>query len=221
MSAIFFDLDNTLFNVKQYFYGAFKKISRYLSKKHNISRKKIQKKLKELWKNKSSMYPNLFDDLLKFYELDENIEDIVEIFNNYDGKIKPYNDVLSTLGEFKRRNYTLGIITDGNIQRQKRKIRLLGIQDFFDIVICTYELNSPKPSEAPFKEAIHRLKAKPDMIYYVGDNPLIDFKGAKKIGYFTIRLKKGEFIQLPNNEFIDIQIKRIKYLLKLIVNFNK
>ena len=221
MSAIFFDLDNTLFNVEQYFYGAFKKISMYLSKKHNLSRKNIQKKLKDLWKNKSSMYPELFDDLLNFYGLDENIEDIVEIFNTYDGKIKPYNDVISTLGEFKRRNYRLGIITDGNVQRQKRKIRLLGIQDFFDIIICTYELNSPKPSEVPFKEALHRLKIKPKKIYYVGDNPLVDFKGAKKNGYFTIRLKKGEFIQLPNNEFIDIQINRIKDLLKLIINFNK
>ncbi len=220
MSAIFFDLDNTLFNVNQYFYGAFKIISRYLSKKHNLSRKKIQKKLKDLWKNKSSMYPNLFDDLLEFYELDENIEDILDIFNNYDGKIKPYNDVISTLGEFKRRSYTLGIITDGNIQRQKRKIKLLGIQDYFDIVICTYELNSPKPSEVPFKEAICRLSVKPNKTYYVGDNPLVDFKGAKKNGYTTIRIRKGEYIQMPNNEFIDIQINRIKDLLRLIINDN-
>ena len=57
---------------------------------------------------------------------------------------------------------------------------------------------------------------KPQNSFYVGDNPLLDFKGAKKIGMKTIRILKGEFRNMSKNKYIDYEIKEIKEVLNII-----
>jgi len=218
MKAIIFDVDNTLYDAKQYYLGAFKEISEYLSKKHEISKQKILNKLMNLWIKKTSMYSRLFDDVLNAFNLEDELENVIKIFNNYNGKLKPYPDVIQTLKELKKRNYKLGVVTDGNVERQKRKLGLLGIVDFFYVIVFTKELDNPKPSEIPFQEAINKLKVIPQNSFYVGDNPLIDFEGAKKVGMKTVRLLKGEFKNIAKNEFIDYEIKEFKELLEVINN---
>lgn len=217
MKAIIFDLDNTLYDAEQYYHGAFRRIAEYLSKKYKFSEQKIYNELINLWKKKTSMYPHLFDDLLDLLNLKNEIENVIKIFNNYDGELKLYPDVIFTLKELKRIDYKLGIITDGNIDRQKRKIKLLGLNGFFDITIFTKEINNPKPSEIPFKVAVDKLRANPQMSFYVGDNPLIDFKGAKKVGMKTVRILRGEFKNNPRNERVDYEIREMKELLNILL----
>jgi len=216
MKAIFFDLDNTLYDNKQYFLGAFKDISNYLSKKYSISQGKVYKNLVTLWQEKTSAYPYLFNDLLEISGIKNGglVEKIVKIFNKYKGNLKLYSGVITTLQELKKRGYKLGIITDGNVKRQKRKIKLLGIKNFFEEIIYTKEI-TPKPSKKVFLVAIQKLKVNLKNAFYVADNPLIDFAGAKKIGMETVRLKRGEFVKIPKNKYIDFEIKKLNDLLKL------
>lgn len=216
MKAIIFDLDNTLYDAEQYYKGAFRRIAEYLSKKCNFSKKEIYKTLENLWREKTSMYPYLFDDLLDFLDLKNDLRNVIKIFNDYDVELKPYPDVIPTLKELKRRNYKLGILTDGDVERQKRKIKLLGLDMFFDVIIFTEELGNPKPSEIPFQEAINKLKVNPQKSFYVGDNPLIDFEGAKKVGMRTVRILRGEFMKIPKNGYIDYEVEEIKELLEVV-----
>ncbi len=217
MKAIFFDLDNTLYDNKQYFLGAFKDISNYLSKKYSISQEKVYKNLIMLWQEKTSAYPYLFNDLLEISGIKNGglVEKIVRIFNKYKGNLKPYSGVIATLQELKKRGYKLGIITDGNAKRQKRKIKLLGIKNFFDVIIYTKKIAS-KPSEKPFLAAVKKMKINPENFFYVADSPLVDFKGAKKIGMKTIRILRGEFKNIPKNKYIDFEINRFGNILKVI-----
>ena len=216
MKAVIFDLDNTLYNVEQYYLGAFKKIAEYLSKKYNFPKKKIYGKLIGLWRKKTSMYPHLFDDLLNFFNLKNELKNVIKIFNNYKGKLQPYPDVIPTLKKLKEKNYKLGLITNGNVKRQKRKIKLLKLYNLFDAIIFTKELKHPKPSKIPFQEISIRLKTNPKECFYVGDNPFIDFEGAKKVGMKTIRILRGEFKNIPKNEYIDYEIERIRDLLNIV-----
>lgn len=218
MKAVIFDLDNTLYDVEQYYLGAFKGIAEYLSRKYNLSKQEIFKRLVNLWSEKTSMYSHLFDELLDLFNLGNELGNVIKIFNNYDGGLKPYPDVIPTLKELKRWGYKLGIITDGNVGRQKRKIKLLGLDGFFDVIVFTKGLGNPKPSEIPFQEAINELKINPQKSFYVGDNPLIDFEGAKKIGMNTIRLLKGEFRNMPKNEYVDYEIEELKELFAVVHN---
>lgn len=216
MSAVLFDLDNTLYDVKEYFTGAFAVVSEYLSKKYDIYREDIYNALVKLWEEKTSMYPHLFNDLLYIFGINENeVEILVKVFNEYNGKLEPYPDVIPTLQGLKRRRCKLGIVTDGNVERQKRKIELLGFRHFFDAIIYAKEIDS-KPSPRPYLKALEELEVKPSNIFYVADNPLIDFEGAKGVEMRTIRLLRGEFAEFPRNKHIDFQIKRLDKLLEII-----
>jgi len=215
MKAVIFDLDNTLYNVEQYNCSAFKVIAEYLSKKYNLPEQEIYKRLVNLWSEKTSMYPHLFDELLDLFNLGNELGNVIKIFNNYAGVLKPYPDVIPTLNELKKRDYKLGIITDGDVERQKRKLKLLGLDGFFDVIVFTKELGNPKPSAIPFQEAINELNINPQKSFYVGDNPLVDFEGAKKMKMKTVRILKGEFTEIPKNRYIDYEIKEIKELLNM------
>ena len=216
IKAVIFDLDNTLYDAQQYFLGAFDSISEHISLKYNISPQEVYETLAGLCREKTSMYPYLFNDLLSLLHLDrDNPEDIVKIFNEYSGWIEPYPDVIPTFRTLQEMDYKLGIITDGNVERQKRKVELLRFESLFDVIIYAEELES-KPSSLPFLMALQKLKARATDAFYVADNPLLDFKGAKEVGIRTIRVLRGEFANLSTNEHIDYQIEGMSQLLKIV-----
>lgn len=213
IKAVLFDLDNTLYDTEQYLFGASDDVSKYISTKYNIPQQEVYETLVGLWREKTSMYPYLFNDLVSLLHLDrDNPEDIVKIFNEYSGPIEPYPDVIPTFRTLQEMDYKLGIITDGNVERQKRKVELLRFESLFDVIIYAEELES-KPSSLPFLTALERLKVKASDAFYVADNPLIDFKGAKEAGISTIRILRGEFVGIPRDENIDFEIEKLEELL--------
>jgi len=213
--AVLFDLDNTLYDGQQYFLGASNDISKYISAKYDLSQHEVYETLVELWRQKTSMHPYLFNDLLNLFHLDQDsLKSIVKIFNEHSRRIEPYPDVVPILRILKERDYKLGIITDGNIERQKRKIESLRLKSLFDVVIYSKEVES-KPSPRPFLAALDKLRVKPSVAFYVADNPLIDFQGARRLGIRTIRILRGEFSRIPGNEYIDSEIEKLDELLEI------
>jgi putative hydrolase of the HAD superfamily len=221
VKAVIFDLDNTLYDARQYFLGAFKSVSRYISSKYNIPERKVYKALDKIWRKKTSMYPYLFDDLLKFLHIDQDspevVKAIVKNFNEYAGVLEPFPDAVPTLHTLKERGCKLGIITDGDVERQKRKIEKLQLVPFFDIIVYAKELES-KPSPAPFLAVLEKLGVKGVDSFYIGDNPLIDFQGAKEVGLTTVRVLRGEFMKVPPNEYIDFEIESLDKLPGIVGN---
>jgi putative hydrolase of the HAD superfamily len=64
----------------------------------------------------------------------------------------------------------------------------------------------------PFLKAISDLGITPGDSVYVGDNPALDFAGAKTAGLRTVRLLRGEFCAKPKNDSIDHEIKNLREL---------
>jgi putative hydrolase of the HAD superfamily len=216
MGGVLFDLDGTLYDSKQYFFGAFRTISEYLSNKYGLSRANVYKKLVNIWKEKTSMYPRLFDDLLSSLEVNtREAQNLIQLFNKYEGELEPYPDAVPTLNALKKDGYKLGVITNGVPQRQKRKLELLGFHHFFDVVIFTKKIK-PKPSPLPYLKALEELGIDSPSALYVGDNPLVDFEGAKKAGIKTVRILRGEFAKFPKNEYIDFEIVGLNEVLYLL-----
>lgn len=216
MRAVIFDLDNTLYDIAQYNCGAFQAIAQYLSSNYSLSSDLLYCRLVDIWYKRTSMYPKLFDEFLDEFNLISELQVVIKIFNSYDGHLQLFSDVLPTLKKTQKMKFKIGLITDGNLERQKRKMKLLNIDKLFDVVIFTSELQHPKPSEIPFVKMLNILKINPESSYYVGDNPYIDFKGAKKVGLKTIRLRKGEFINHPSRNDVDHEIIKIADLMGIL-----
>ncbi|MHA1423766.1 MAG: HAD family hydrolase [Candidatus Thorarchaeota archaeon] len=212
MKAVIFDVDNTLYDSAQYFSGAFRNVALYLSEKYDLPKQEIFEQLMNIWKKNSSMYPHIFDDILEAYEISEDVMNIVNIFNSYSGILESYPGTHQLLTSLKERELKLGIVTDGTAIRQKRKIHLLGLEKFFDSVVYTSEIGHSKLTEYPFRKVLADLDVIPKYSIYVGDNPHLDFKGAKDIGILTIRLLKGDFKLVPKDKYIDHEINELRDL---------
>ncbi|MGA2461292.1 MAG: HAD-IA family hydrolase [Candidatus Bathyarchaeia archaeon] len=214
IKSIVFDLDNTLYDARQYFSGAFKDIAKYLSAQYGLSQRKAWKVLMDTWVKRTSAYPYLFDDALASLGVRCDMKQLVRVFNNYSAEITPYHDTVPTLRALRRREVKLGILTEGNPSRQRRKIRLLGLRDLFKVVVVVGKGTS-KSSPKPFLRTLRALRGRPNESLYVADNPLLDFRGAKTAGMGTVRLLRGEFKRVPKNEDIDLEIRRLGRILSI------
>ena len=213
MKFIFFDLDNTLYDSKQYFHNSFRQISSRLATNMSLNEREVFAKLKSTWEKRTSMYPSLFDEALSDYEIDVN--QIVRWFNSCEVKLKPYDGVIECLEYFKSKKFKMGIVTDGNKSRQLRKLKALKLLPFFTHVVYTDDFK-PKPSREPFYEIMSLFNCIGAESIYVGDNPLLDFPGSKSVGMTTVRIRQGEFSKLGDTNNIDYSFDSFKDFLNTV-----
>lgn len=221
--AIFFDLDNTLYDQGLYFSSAYTAIARYLEKNYSFPSAYIFSMLKALLREKGSMYSRLFDDLLKSIgHREENlVRVLVELFHNAPvSTLVLYEDAEIVLPRLAR-TFSLGIITNGHAEMQRRKVTALGLGELLPFQVYTAAIEHPKPSMQCYKYALEMASVNPHESLYVGDNPYVDFTGAKQIGMRTIRLMRGEFMPIRlAGDIIDAQVKDFYELEGLISDLN-
>lgn len=108
-----------------------------------------------------------------------------------------FPDTAQLLTALREKGYKLGIITNGPEKLQSAKIDLLGIRDYFDVIVtsgeyalkmCGDEKNEThyKPNPEIFRYTARLLGEAPEELYYVGDNPINDVQGAASAGYIPI-----------------------------------
>ncbi|MFE7774719.1 HAD family hydrolase [Streptomyces sp. NPDC057445] len=87
--------------------------------------------------------------------------------------------------------YRHGVLSNASIHNQDRKLRVLGVRDRFEAVVCAVELGVSKPDAAAFHAACDALGLAPQEVAYVGDHPDIDATGAVAAGLTGIWLDRG------------------------------
>lgn len=95
----------------------------------------------------------------------------------------------------------IGLVTDGDVTLQRAKLRLLALDDAFDVVVLSDELGRErrKPHPAPFTAALAALGVRPQDAVHVGDRPDKDVRGAVAVGMRAIRVRTGEYAALPDD----------------------
>jgi putative hydrolase of the HAD superfamily len=107
--------------------------------------------------------------------------------------LKPYADTL--LKTLKSRELTLVLLTDydGESFPKKKRLQLLPILEYFDLVIIAGEDTAElKPSAQPFTLILETLHLNPQDVLMVGDKPQVDLAGAHALGINTL-LVEGHY----------------------------
>jgi putative hydrolase of the HAD superfamily len=94
-------------------------------------------------------------------------------------KVKPYRYVKEILGDLKAAGLVLGLLSDFPAER---KLEYLGLDGYWDTVMCSEQVNRLKPDPAPFLELARRMALPPEQILYVGNSVSYDIVGAKQQG---------------------------------------
>ena len=75
-------------------------------------------------------------------------------------------------------------------------------------------------SPLPFKQAARQLNRATDQCIYIGDNPQVDFQGAKDVEMATIRLRYGEFQEMSTDCKVDATVSDVADLYETVVDLS-
>ncbi|WP_186429901.1 HAD family hydrolase [Clostridium sp. BSD9I1] len=219
IQLVAFDLDDTLYNEKDFVFGAFKEVSEYLSAKYNLNSEDVYIDMINILQSHGR--GKIFNIICDNYNINEDIKALVQVYRNAKPKLKLYEDSVEILNKLKY-NYKLGLITDGLGYVQWNKIKLLEVEKYFDNIIVTDDLGREywKPHIMSFKNMAEKFNFLPSECVYIGDNPNKDFYGAKKLGYKTIRLirEAGDHIhvRLDSEYEADYEVSSLNEIISII-----
>ena len=97
-----------------------------------------------------------------------------------------FPDVVQTLATLRASGLKLGLITNGSVRMQSRKLECLALSSAFDAILISDAEGISKPDRQIFQRALDRLSASPARAVFVGDHPEIDVAGARAAGMRAI-----------------------------------
>ncbi|MBN2021472.1 MAG: HAD family hydrolase [Pirellulales bacterium] len=188
--AIIFDLDDTLCPERQYVQSGMRAVAVWIHAKFGLP---VESSVRELLTFVGSgSRGNTFNHWLEDHSLDpENwVPEMVRVYREHEPTLTPYPETAPLLEQL-RRHYRLGIVTDGYLEVQRRKVKASGLAGLFDEIVYSDQLGRDawKPSPRPFILILDKLTTAAHQAVYVGDNPLKDFRGARHVGMATIRVR--------------------------------
>ncbi|OPG04829.1 hydrolase [Streptomyces sp. GKU 895] len=100
-----------------------------------------------------------------------------------------FPDVLPTLDALAA-SHRHAVLSNSSIHVQDHKLRVLGVHDRFEAILCAAELGVSKPEAAAFLAACDALDLAPHEVAYVGDHPEIDGRGAADAGLLSVWINR-------------------------------
>lgn len=198
--VVVFDLDDTLYPERAYVLSGFRAVAAWAENHLGISAEQGFVELERLFA--AGIRGNTFNHWLALHgRSDDLVPQLVKVYREHEPQITPFPNVPMILARLHAQ-FPLGLLSDGYLDVQWRKLMALKIFRFFNEVLFSDELGQGhwKPNPRPFEVILHRLGVEdPGMAVYIGDNPLKDFLGARQVGMGTIWLRR------PGGEYTDLE----------------
>ncbi|MFJ7074534.1 HAD family hydrolase [Streptomyces sp. NPDC098781] len=104
---------------------------------------------------------------------------------HYEAAWALFPDVLPVL-DVLAASHRHAVLSNSSLTVQDRKLRVLGVHDRFEAILCAAELGVSKPEAGAFHAACAALDLAPEQVAYVGDHPDIDGRGAAAAGLLSV-----------------------------------
>jgi putative hydrolase of the HAD superfamily len=191
LRAVVFDLDDTLYPEREYVLSGFREVAAWSELNLGLAAESSYKELEGLFR--SGLRGNIFDVWLASYKLAEAslISTLVRVYREHEPAIGPFPEIPSILQRLKG-EYRLGLLSDGWLGVQQRKLAALKLSHYFDCIVFSDEWGREawKPNVRCFNVLLERLAISAAEVVYVGDNPTKDFLGARKAGLDSIWIRQ-------------------------------
>lgn len=116
-------------------------------------------------------------------EDDELLEEMSDAYQKLKAAtIEVIPGALDTLKSLRSDGIRLGLITNGDAEGQRAKVRKAGLEPLFDSILVAGEFGVAKPDPQVFLHTLERLQVEPHEAWMVGDNLYADIGGAQAVG---------------------------------------
>ena len=190
IKGIIFDLDDTLYSEKEYVKSGYKVVSDFLGGGYED----------KLWMYFCSGV-SAIDMLLREIGRESDKDIVLNIYHNHEPHIHLYDGVIELIKQMKLKKKKVGIISDGTPDRQRRKIKALGLEKIIDDIIITDELGGiqfRKPCDIAFRILQKRWELSANEMIYIADNPRKDFQAPRQLGMKSILLMNADSLYQYN-----------------------
>lgn len=193
LQAVVFDLDDTLYPEETYVISGFRAVAAWAKQSLGVSADVSFAEFCQLFDQ--GVRGDTFNRWLKNHGLESKawVPQMVHVYREHNPQIAPYSEVPRLLQRLHR-CYRLGLISDGPLKVQRKKLSSLNLASHFDAVVFSDESGPEawKPDIWPFKTILTRLRVTGPEAVYVADNPVKDFLGARRVGMRTVRIRSPE-----------------------------
>jgi FMN hydrolase / 5-amino-6-(5-phospho-D-ribitylamino)uracil phosphatase len=198
VSAICFDLDNTLWNIEPVLMRAERILADWLALRYpRIPELFSTADIVEMRASLLREQPEQAHDLS--YLRRETIARLAEaagyerqmaheafaLWHAARNQLEPYADVIPALEKLKRR-YRLATLTNGNAD-----LSVIGLAHHFEVSLHAGALGCAKPDVRAYARLADSLTLKPAEILFVGDEPNADVVGPRAAGMQTVWVNRG------------------------------
>jgi putative hydrolase of the HAD superfamily len=129
---------------------------------------------------------------------------------HYDAACAPFPDALPALRRFRALGLRVGVLTNGEADRQLLKAEQAGVAEHLDVLVASSTLPASKPHPSAFLTACEQLGAGPARTLMVGDSLAHDIHGAHAAGLPAVLLDRHDAHQ-------DAGVRRVRSLDELVV----
>ena len=189
MEAVVFDLDGTLLDrrrsFQQFVRGQWERFPHFLQM---VDREQYVQISIELDHDGYAPRKSLFTGVAARFELPSGMaETLLDDYRaGFPGACVLFSDTIQTLSLLRTSGLKLGLITNGSIRMQSRKLQCLALSPLFDTILISDAEGISKPDGRIFQRALERLDTDAAQAVFVGDHPEVDVAGARAAGMQAI-----------------------------------
>jgi len=191
LQVLIFDLDDTLYEERQYVESGFRAVAGHLHVTFGWGKGTVYRRMLEILAQRGR--GRVFDLVLRERNIvsKRHVADCVMVYRTHKPMLHLAPQAKKMLSLLRGRSCYL--VTDGHKIVQATKIKALGLDRFFKGIYIThrYGICHAKPSTYCFDLIRRRASCDWTDMAYIGDNPAKDFVNLNPLGVITIRVLTG------------------------------
>ena len=182
--AVLFDMDNTLHNLYAARFAAAEALCAY---------KGVFGDLLFSLMNKDT--PTLIPDMLSAYHAENRLDGLAESLHLYEALetacIRPYEMLCKLTRTLKENGVKVGLVSNADSASTKIRLKALGLEDVFDIIVNPETFGVKKPNPEVFRRTLDALGVPADKAVMIGDRADRDVLPPREAGLSAIHIWFG------------------------------
>jgi putative hydrolase of the HAD superfamily len=221
IEAVVFDLDGTLLDRRRSFECFVRKQwERFADVLQNVDQEQYVRALIDRDRDGYAPRKELFSGIVAQFQLSSGLADTLlhDYRAGFPNACFLFSDAIETLSSLRASGRKLGLITNGSVRMQSRKLECLGLSPMFDTILISDAERISKPDSRIFHRALERLDADPEAAVFVGDHPEVDVAGARRAGMHAIWRRDPTISQMVEADAVIEELGDLLRLLKATTN---